>query len=421
MQDGLKKSNFLNYSILIPYLLMAAIGLIMVFSTTYYAQLALGANPYKAVISQAAFILISFVAIGIIYRMKLRAIKSQRIISVVMVVLVLALFACRVAPGSMALFAPVNGARGWIHLPGGLGTVQPAEVAKFFIVWYMASVFSEKQDKIAKGDIHEIFKGKTFLQRAIGGWRLPFWIIFALDAVMPDYGNAVIIFLLAFIMVGASGISWRWFSGLGRILTVVVAVFLGLELMTGGALLASLPLGHVASRFTAYVNPFQSQQVLANQGHQMANSYYAISNGGWTGRGLGNSIEKMGYLPEATTDFIFPIVVEELGVIGAVMVLGVLFFLISRILQVGIKAKNPFNSMMCIGIAGLLMIQVFINLGGAIGIIPETGVTFPFVSQGGSSFLILSIGIAFVLNISADEKRREVSELTNQYRSPLVR
>ncbi|MGY3730521.1 FtsW/RodA/SpoVE family cell cycle protein [Lactococcus termiticola] len=413
MNDGLKKSNFLNYSILIPYLLLSAIGLVMVFSTTYYAQLALGGNPYKQVINQTAFMLLSFVVIAIIYRMKLRAIKNRRMISLVLVFLVVSLLACRFAPG--ALFAPVNGARGWIHIPG-IGTIQPAEIAKFFVVWYLGSIFSEKQDKIAERDFDEVFKGKTLGQKFFSGWRLPLWIMIILDYMMPDLGNAVILILLIFVMVGASGISWQWFKGYGIIGTVASILILGSMVISGGALANLIPMAHVRSRFIAFVNPFADQQVLASVGHQMANSYYAIANGGWTGRGLGNSVEKMGYLPEATTDFIFPVVVEELGIIGAIIILGILFFLIARILQVGIKAKNSFNSLMSIGIASLLLIQIFINLGGAIGIIPETGVTFPFISQGGSSFLILSIGIAFVLNISADEKRREITELTTEYR-----
>lgn len=126
-------------------------------------------------------------------------------------------------------------------------------------------------------------------------------------------------------------------------------------------------------------------------------------------------LRKNGFLPEAHTDFIFSIVIEELGLIGGIIVLGVLFFMIVRILMVGIRAKSAFNSMICIGIGSTLLISVFINIGGAFGIIPETGVTFPFLSQGGSSFLVLSLGIAFVLNISADEKRREVRELSSTY------
>ena len=137
----------------------------------------------------------------------------------------------------------------------------------------------------------------------------------------------------------------------------------------------------------------------------MANSYYAMSNGGWLGLGLGNSIEKKGYLPEAHTDFAFSIVIEELGLVGASLILAILFFLILRIIVVGIRARDPFNSMMALGIAGMLLVQTFVNIGGISGLIPATGVTFPFLSQGGNSLLIISIGVALVLNIDAHERR----------------
>ena len=142
----------------------------------------------------------------------------------------------------------------------------------------------------------------------------------------------------------------------------------------------------------------------------MANSYYAMSNGGWFGLGLGNSIEKQGYLPEAHTDFVFSIVIEELGFVGASLILALLFFLILRIILVGIRAKNPFNSMMAIGIGGMLLVQTFVNIGGISGLIPSTGVTFPFLSQGGNSLWVISVAIAFVLNIDASEKRAQMEK-----------
>lgn len=403
MNDGLKKTNFLNYSILIPYLILSAIGIVMVFSSTVPYQLMRGLSPYRLVISQAAFMLLSFVVIAIIYRMKLKALKSKKMLGIIMVLLILAMIYSRFGPGTMA-----NGAHGWIPIPG-VGTIQPAEYAKVFVIWYLASVFSEKQEAINTHDIREIFKGKTLFQKFFGGWRLPVILLIVIELIMPDIGNTVIIAALVFIMVGASGISWRWFSGYGKIILSVSVAFLAVLFATGGNLIPGL---YVNARFRAFVNPFSD---LANSGHQLANSYYAIVNGGWLGRGLGNSIEKNGYLPEAHTDFIFPIVVEEMGLIGGIIVLSILFFLIIRILLVGIRARNSFNALMTIGISAMLLIQVFVNVGGAIGLIPETGVTFPFLSQGGSSFLVLSLGIAFALNISADEKRQEISELSNRY------
>lgn len=406
MKDGLKKANFLDYSILIPYLLLASLGVIMVFSTTVPYQLARGYAPYQQVISQSAFVLLSFIVIAFIYRLKLRALKSQAMIGLIMIGLILAMVAARF------LFPPVNGARGWIPIPG-VGTIQPAEVAKVFIIWYLASVFSEKQEEISKRDIHEIFKGKTLTQKIFAGWRLPVIILIGMDLIMPDMGNAVIMIAVTLIMIGSSGISWRWFSGYGKMLLTVTLIAFGIIFATGGQLIPKgWQIAYINSRFIAFVNPFKD---LSDSGHQLANSYYAIVNGGWLGRGLGNSIQKNGFLPEAPTDFIFPIVVEELGIIGGILILGILFFLITRIFQLGVRSRHAFNGLMAIGVASLLLIQVFINVGGAIGVIPETGVTFPFLSQGGSSFLVLSVGIGLVLNISADEKRREIIELSGKY------
>ncbi|BAV02356.1 FtsW/RodA/SpoVE family cell cycle protein [Lactococcus formosensis subsp. formosensis] len=403
MKDGLKKANFLNYSILIPYLIMSAVGIVMVFSATVPYQLAKGLSPYKMAINQGAFMLLSFVAIAVIYRMKLRAFKSKKMIGWVLGLLVLAMFYSRFGPNTSA-----NGAHGWIPIPG-VGTIQPAEYAKFFVVWYLASVFSEKQDEIYEKDIAAIFKGKTLGQKLFGGWRFSILLMLGILVIMPDLGNASIMAMITGVMIASSGISWRWFSGYGKmILGAMIAFIVYLYAVDGDV----IPGHYVNARFKAMVNPFEG---LSTYGHQMANSYYAVSNGGWFGRGLGNSIEKNGFLPEAHTDFIFSIVIEELGLIGGIIVLGVLFFMIVRILMVGIRAKNAFNSMICIGIGSTLLISVFINIGGAFGIIPETGVTFPFLSQGGSSFLVLSLGIAFVLNISADEKRREVRELSSTY------
>lgn len=409
---NINKNSFLNYSILVPYVSLAFIGIIMVFSTSVPYQLQRGLSPYTGVINQSIFILLSFVMLGIVYRMKLKTLKNQKILSFVFIVLLLAMLMCRLLPSSVALTAPVNGARGWIHIPG-FGTIQPAEIAKIFLVWYLAMVFSVKQEEIEKNDVHELFKGRSFSQKIIGGWRLPVLSLILIELIMPDIGNTAIMLFIALIMIGASGISWRWFSGYGKVFLTVFVAFLGSLFVVGGKIIpSSLPFAYANKRFIAFVDPFVD---LANSGHQLANSYYAIANGGWLGRGLGNSVQKNGFLPEASTDFVFPIIVEELGIIGGILVLGILFFLIGRILMVAVRAKDPFNSLIAIGVASLLLLQVLVNVGGAIGVIPETGVTFPFVSQGGSSFLVLSIGIAFALNISADEKRREISELSSHY------
>ena len=232
--------------------------------------------------------------------------------------------------------------------------------------------------------------------------------LIGLVAAQPDLGNAAIIVLTVLIMITVSGIGYRWFSAIFLSITAASALFLGIIGVVGVETMAKVPVfGYVAKRFSAFYNPFKD---LTDSGHQLAHSYYAMSNGGWFGMGLGNSIEKRGYLPEATTDFVFSIVMEEFGMIGACLILALVFFLILRIILVGVKAKNAFNAMMAIGVGGMMLMQVFVNIGGISGLIPSTGVTFPFLSQGGNSLLVLSVAIALVLNIDANEKRMEIIE-----------
>lgn len=402
MNDKLTKVHFLNKSIIIPYFLLSAIGIIMIFSTTVPYEISLGESPYKMTVTQGIFMLLSFLTILGIYKMKLRVLKNKKIIGIFLIILLSAMVYSRFGPGT-----EVNGAHRWIQIQG-IGTIQPAEYAKIFIVWYLASVFSEKQNEIYRKDINALFKGKTLYKKLIFGWKFPIVAIILIEIIMPDLGSTFMVLVISGCMVAISGISWRWFSGYGKIFVGLMVSFIMFLYSVKGNI---APGHYINARFRAMVNPFEG---LGSYGHQMANSYYAVINGGWFGRGLGNSIQKKGFLPEAHTDFIFAIVIEELGVIGGIIILALFFFMVVRILQVGINAKDPFNSMLSIGIAVTLMVSVFVNIGGAFGMIPESGVTFPFLSQGGSSFLALSIGIGFVLNASADEKRSHLANLSKQ-------
>ncbi|HFI0113507.1 TPA: FtsW/RodA/SpoVE family cell cycle protein [Streptococcus suis] len=394
------KRQLLNYSILIPYLILSVIGLVMVYSTTSANQIINGGNPFRTVINQAGFWGVSLLAIYIIYRMKLSFLRKKTVIYSVILVEVFLLAISR-------LFPPVNGAHGWIPLPVA-GTLQPAEYLKLIIIWYLAHEFAKQQAEIRTYDYKALIKG-SWIPREFTDWRVISILLLGLVATLPDLGNATIITLIMVIMISVSGIAYRWFSTAVLGIFAVSTLILGTIRILGVEAVAKIPLfGYIARRFSAYFDPFGNA---TGSGLQLTHSYYAMSNGGWFGRGLGNSIEKKGYLPEAHTDFAFSIVIEELGFVGASLILGLLFFLIIRIIIVGVRARSPFNSMMALGIAGMLLIQTFVNIGGIAGIIPATGVTFPFVSQGGSSLLIISISIAFVLNIDANEKRRSIEEI----------
>ena len=396
----IEKRHLLNYSILIPYLILSIIGLIVVYSTTSALAIQSGVSSTRMVRTQGLFFILSLLTIALIYKFSLDFLRNKKVLAVVIFAEVILLILSRFITDT------VNGAHGWLTIPGGF-SIQPAEYLKVILVWYLALIFSKRQDEIRDYD-YQALTHNEWIPRNLNDWRWLTLILIGIVVIMPDLGNATILALTVLIMITASGVGYRWFTSLLGLVVGVSTIVLGSIWIIGVDRVAKIPVfGYVAKRFSAFFNPFND---LSGAGHQLANSYYAMSNGGWFGLGLGNSIEKQGYLPEAHTDFVFAIVIEELGFVGASLILALLFFLILRIILVGIRAKNPFNSMMAIGIGGMILVQTFINIGGISGLIPSTGVTFPFLSQGGNSLWVLSVAIAFVLNIDASEKRAKMEQ-----------
>ena len=396
----IEKRHLLNYSILIPYLILSIIGLIVVYSTTSALAIQSGVSSIRMVRTQGLFFILSLLTIALIYKFSLNFLRNKKVLAIIIFIEVILLLLSRFVTNM------VNGAHGWLTIPGGF-SIQPAEYLKVILVWYLALIFSKRQDEIRDYD-YQALTHNEWIPRNLTDWRWLTLILIGIVAIMPDLGNATILALTVLIMITASGVGYRWFTSLLGLVVSGSAIILGSIWIIGVDRVAKIPVfGYVAKRFSAFFNPFND---LTGAGHQLANSYYAMSNGGWFGLGLGNSIEKQGYLPEAHTDFVFAIVIEELGFVGASLILALLFFLILRVILVGIRAKNPFNSMMAIGIGGMMLVQTFINIGGISGLIPSTGVTFPFLSQGGNSLWVLSVAIAFVLNIDASEKRLRMKQ-----------
>lgn len=396
----IEKRHLLNYSILIPYLILSIIGLIVVYSTTSALAIQSGVSSIRMVRTQGLFFILSLLTIALIYKFSLNFLRNKKVLAFVIFIEVILLILSRFITDT------VNGAHGWLTIPGGF-SIQPAEYLKVILVWYLALIFSKRQDEIRDYD-YQALTHNEWIPRNLNDWRWLTLILIGIVVIMPDLGNATILALTVLIMITASGVGYRWFTSLLGLVVGVSSIVLGSIWIIGVDRVAKIPVfGYVAKRFSAFFNPFND---LSGAGHQLANSYYAMSNGGWFGLGLGNSIEKQGYLPEAHTDFVFAIVIEELGFVGASLILALLFFIILRIILVGIRAKNPFNSMMAIGIGGMILVQTFINIGGISGLIPSTGVTFPFLSQGGNSLWVLSVAIAFVLNIDASEKRAKMEQ-----------
>ena len=378
----------MDYGILIPYLVLSVFGVIMAYSASSY-RLVNQLYPKPAgsdAIKEAAFLIISLILIAFIYKMKTKVFQNKQFIMFGIFVISVLLLLTRFTP----LGTELNGARGWMKM-GPLGSIQPAEFLKIMIIWYLSYIFARRQDGIVKD-----FKKATLKPLLLVG------LLIGLVLIQPDTGGAAILVLIASVVVLASGVSYIYALVIGG-----GGVFFSVAVIQ---LLALIPeswypanFSHVYGRFASYQDPFRD---VYNLGHQMVNSYYAIYSGGWFGKGLGNSIQKKGFLPEAHSDFMFSIILEEMGLLVGILLLGILLFLTLRIIMVGIKATTSFNSLMCLGIGGMLLIQTFVNIGGITGIIPLTGVTFPFLSQGGSSLLTLSISIGFVLNIRADELRK---------------
>lgn len=156
-------------------------------------------------------------------------------------------------------------------------------------------------------------------------------------------------------------------------------------------------------RFLGWFDPFGNYET---EGHQLVNSYYALNRGGMFGVGIGNSVQKTGYLPFPYTDFILAIVGEELGLVGIAFVLGSLGLIIGRSFYIGSRSEDSFVSLLCLGVGGMLLVQSLVNMAGVTGVLPITGVTFPFLSYGGSSLLTVSLSVALVANVSTLEKMK---------------
>ncbi|MGP6148993.1 FtsW/RodA/SpoVE family cell cycle protein [Priestia flexa] len=359
-----------DYSIIITIALLCTIGLVMVYSSSMITSITrYGQDSDFFYGKQKGWLIIAgFVFLAtILFPYKL----YQKLLPIAVL-------------GTFGLLGLVflmghtaGGAQSWLKLAGA--SLQPAEFAKLTVILYLALVLGKRQEYI--NDIKRAFIGPIGLTMGI----------FIFVAIQPDLGTGLIILMIAVAIMLCSGISRKTFFKL-ILLGIVMLTIMG----TIGVLTGQVTENRIG-RFTGASDPFKYAQ---GEGYQLVNSYLAIGSGGLKGLGLGESVQKYGYLPESHTDFIMAVIAEELGFFGVFLVLGLLGFLIYRILTLAKRSKDPFASLICIGVATMLGIQAFINLGGLTGLIPITGVTLPFISYGGSSLLSLMIAMGIVVNIS---------------------
>ena len=362
--------------LLITSIVLFIFGLVMIFSSSNVASyMKFNRAPYAFFLRQAIFLGFSLVLSFIIIRFHT---KTYSYISWFAIIVVIILLIVVLIYGSL-----VNQARSWIEIISGV-TIQPSEFAKIVtIVWFASNYSINKNDT----------KFKTFmLLLGIVG------LIAVLIMLQPDLGTTCIYLGIVFLMFTALPISKKVkrnvilsVAGLG-----VIVIFL---LMNNGV---QVFFERQLERFD-YFNPCSEEKFL-DSGSQVCNGYIAINNGGLLGKGLGNSTQKYLYLPEAYTDFIFAIVVEELGLIGGISVLILLFIILWRIFIIGKYSKDDSSKLICYGVFWYLLLHIIINLGGVMGLIPLTGVPLPFLSYGGSFTMCLVVSLTIIQRIAIESK-----------------
>ena len=376
----LKKLHYMDYVIFIPYLILCGIGIVMVYSSSSYVATQNGTTPTGYLFKQVVWVLIGLLITLICMKLKITYYKRTKLLFWVSAIIFGMLIYLRFFGKS------INGAAGWITF--GPVSLQPAEFIKFYLIVYLATMISRREEHLGHARIRDLSE-----QLILAG------LMIFLIAIQPDIGGASISLGIMAVILLSTGINYL----------VGVGVFAGAVILFEWVLvpiMSNLPQSVLSNsyqlrRFLGFLNPFTTA---SGAGTQLVNSYYAISNGGLTGVGIGNSIQKRGYLPEPNTDFIMSITAEELGLIGVIFIMGLLLTIVMRTIYIGVRSTNTFNTLVCYGVAAYLTIQAFINVGGIVGIIPITGVTFPFMSYGGSSMMVLALSLGLVLNISALEK-----------------
>ena len=360
--------------------LLIVFGLLMVFSSSSVTSvLSYKKTPYYFFEKQFITVIIAFLVSLVVINFPT---KNYSVISKLGIVLIVITLISLKTYGTVT-----NNARSWFKLFGF--SIQPSEFAKTFIILYLACRYSTiKKFK----NISDVFLP-----------MIPCIIVFFLVALEPDLGTACLIAIICMFIFFALPLSKDKNMKILRIVTVIAAIGGILFLNFNSDILTSTQ----ASRFN-FKNP--CSRYLEESGYQVCNGYIAIHNGGLFGVGLGSSTQKYLYLPAAHTDFIFAIIVEELGLIGGGCVLIAYIFLLFRILVIARNATNLRNSIIAFGTFAYILSHITINLGGLLAIIPLTGVPLPFLSYGGSFMINLMILVSLTQRVAIETKRKKQLE-----------
>ena len=357
-------------------LLLMLLGMVMVYS----ASISLPDSPkfanYKNsyfLTRQATFICISLLTGLFVFRVRIATLQKAApylfIGTLVLLVLVL-------VPGVGVV---VKGGRRWLSLK--VFNLQPSEVMKIVAVLYAADYTVRKQEYM-----HKLTKGFMPMAGAVG-------FVGLLLLLEPDLGAFGVIVCIAMGILFLGGVNAIWFGGIGAMLVAIFVSIIALSKFR-------------RERYFAYLNPWEEDNAL-NKAYQLTHSLIAFGRGEFFGVGLGGSVEKLHYLPEAHTDFLLAVIGEELGLAGVLVVIGMFYWMIKRAFDIGRQAiaiDQTFAGLTAKGIGIWIGVQTFINMGVNLGLLPTKGLTLPLMSYGGSGILINCVGIAILLRIDYENR-----------------
>ena len=362
------KKSYFDYSLMFLIIFMLAFGLLMLYSTSSYnAAIEFGDSTYylkKQFKSTLLGLAVMFIVANIDYHKLTWAGIVGYVTSLILIALVLS-----------PLGNEVNGARRWIII-GGM-SIQPAEVAKLALIMLLALVINNRRQNIRKLGVTARIFALCIPPAA------------EILLITKNMSSALIIVGITFVMLFVASPKYSHYIILGAA---------GVSLIFAYLFLGS---GFRSERVDAWMDP---ESYASGKGYQTLQALYAIGSGGLTGKGLGQSVQKLGYIPEAQNDMIFSIICEELGLFGGIAVILLFLMMIWRLLVIANNAEDLYGSMIVIGVMAHISIQVVLNIAVVTNVLPNTGITLPFISYGGTSILFLMMEMGLVLAVSKQIK-----------------
>ena len=367
--------NKMDMPLVIVVLMLISLGIVMVLSASAPSALADFGNSYHYVITQGIAAILGLIAMIVLSKVDYKI--YQKFYWWVYAFSILIIFSVLIPGVGME----VSGARRWIKL--GF-QIQPSEITKIGLIISLAGYFSDKKNKL-----DGFWKGccVPLIMAAVP--------ILLLYKIQNHLSAGIIIAMVTVIMIIISGCKLRYLLSLAGVGITGIAGFLLL-------FKDKLSSGFRSDRVMAWLNPWEDT---SGTSYQTVQGLYAIGSGGLFGVGLGESKQKYLYIPEAHNDFIFAILAEELGFVGCLLVIALFAVLVVRGVLIAIRAEDTFGSMVAIGITALIAVQVILNIAVVTNTIPNTGISLPFLSYGGSSLIILLSSIGVLLNISRSAKK----------------